>query len=68
MGGFVHPSLIGLVVRHLPRPLVRLLDAWSEGVARRRWAQRQQKWQQRKTAAAAPVETGVDYRLRPWRD
>ena len=67
MGIVVHPSLVSQVVRHLPAPLLKLLDAWSSAVARRRWQQRQQKWQQRKaaTVAAAPASS---YHLKPWRD
>lgn len=67
MGAVVHPSLVSQVVRHLPAPLLKLLDGWSSAVARRRWQQRQQKWQQRKAAtmAAAPAAA---YHLKPWRD
>ena len=68
MGTIVHPTLIGQLVRHLPAPLLRALDAWSHRTARRRWAQRQAKWEQRK-APATPVATGfAEYKLRPWRD
>ncbi|NNU44685.1 hypothetical protein [Ramlibacter montanisoli] len=67
MGAVVHPSLVSQVVRHLPAPLLNLLDAWSSALARRRWQQRQLKWQQRKaaTVAAAPA---ASYHLKPWRD
>lgn len=67
MGAVVHPSLVSQLVRHLPAPLLKLLDAWSSALARRRWHQRQLKWQQRKAAkvAAAPASS---YHLTPWRD
>ena len=67
MGAIVHPSLLSLALRRLPAPLVRALDAWSQRVARRRWEQRQRKWQQR-NAAVAVADSTIDYRLRPWRD
>jgi hypothetical protein len=68
MGAIVHsPSLISQVVRHLPRPLLHLLDAWSLGIARRRARQRQQKWLQAKAAAAASAPAAA-YHLKPWRD
>lgn len=66
MGASVHPSLVSQVVRHLPSPLLGLLDAWSHRIARRRAAQRQRKWLQRKAAIAADPAT--KYRLQPWRD
>ena len=42
-----------LVLRLLPGPLLRALDAWSQRVARRRWDQRQQKWRARQAARRA---------------
>ena len=68
MGAAVHPSLVSMVLRQLPRPVLRVLDAWSRRVARRRWEQRQLKWQRRKAPAAVPVDGGVQYQLKPWRD
>jgi hypothetical protein len=50
MGATVHPSLVSLIVRQLPRPLLSALDAWSHRVARRRAAERQRKWAQRRPA------------------
>jgi hypothetical protein len=67
MGALVHPSLLSLLLRQLPGPVLRALDTWSQRAARRRWQQRQQKWQLRKAPAAAPVES-IDYHLKPWRD
>ena len=66
MGAIVHTSLIGQIVRHLPSPVLNMLDAWSLRVARRRAQQRQRKWLQRKAAAAAPAAAA--YHLKPWRD
>ena len=68
MGALVHPSLLSVLVRQLPGPVLRALDAWSRRVARRRWEQRQQKWQQRQALAAAPADSTIPYRLKPWRD
>lgn len=67
MGAVVHPSLVSQVVRHLPGPLLNMLDAWSSALARRRWQQRQLKWQQRKAAAVAQAPA-ASYHLKPWRD
>jgi hypothetical protein len=41
------------LVRMLPPPVRRALDAWSLKVARRRALQRQLKWQEQKARAAA---------------
>ena len=68
MGALVHPSLVSVLVRQLPAPILRALDAWSRRVARRRWEQRQQRWQQRHAAGAAPADSTIDYQLKPWRD
>jgi hypothetical protein len=65
MGASVHP--LSLVIRHLPAPLLAVLDAWSHRLARRRWQQRQQRWQQRQAGPAA-AEQPIAYRLKPWRD
>lgn len=66
MVSVVQPSLVAQIVRHLPAPLLRALDAWSYRIARRRDARRQRKWLQRATAPAA--EPAVKYHLKPWRD
>lgn len=66
MGALVQPSFIGALVRHLPRPLLRALDAWAAREARRRWEQRLARWQRKARPAAAPAETA--YHLKPWRD
>jgi hypothetical protein len=58
-------SLIAQVVRLLPGPLLRALDAWSRRVARRRWEERQRKWSQRQAPA---MDSTVAYPLKPWRD
>lgn len=68
MGALVQPSLVSLLVRQLPGPVLRVLDAWSRRTARRRWEERQRKWQQRQAPAAAPAEQPIAYHLRPWRD
>jgi len=51
MGALLHPTLIVQVVRHLPKWLVRPLDAWSYRLAQRRAQQRHQKWLARQAAA-----------------
>jgi len=56
------------VIRSLPAPVLRALDAWSHRVARRRALERQRRWQLQKAAAqAVPAATAV-YHLKPWRD
>ena len=50
MGVIVRPAVA--VLRLLPGPLLRALDAWSQRVARRRWEERQLKWRQRQAAQA----------------
>lgn len=72
MTASLHNSLFLLsqqAIRSLPAPVLRMLDAWSHRVARRRALKRQQKWQRQKAAAAgaAPAATPV-YHLKPWRD
>jgi hypothetical protein len=39
------------LLRLIPPPLLRALDAWSERVARRRWEERQRRWRQRQLQA-----------------
>lgn len=69
MAAIVQSSLVRQLVGWLPSPLLRALDAWSQGVARRRWDQRQARWRQRQQAAQAPAQPAVAaYKLRPWRD
>jgi hypothetical protein len=41
------------VIRSLPVPVLRALDAWSHRVARRRALERQRRWQQQRLAAQA---------------
>jgi hypothetical protein len=65
VGAIVPSSLVSQLVQHLPRPLLGVLDRWSQSVARRRWEQRQRKWLQRKAALA---ESQAGYHLKPWRD
>jgi len=67
MGALVHPSLVSLLLRLLPGPILRALDTWSQRAARRRWEQRQQKWRRGKAPAVATVDS-IDYHLKPWRD
>jgi hypothetical protein len=49
------------LLRVLPAPLHRALDAWSLRIARRRLEQR---W----PAVPQPPAGGIDYKVRPWRD
>ena len=71
MTASLHNTLIVLshqLVRNLPAPVLRALDAWSLRVARGRALKRQRQWQQQKAAAqAVPVATAA-YHLKPWRD
>lgn len=63
----VQPTLIGQLLRHLPRPLLKALDAWSHRIALRRAEERQRKWAERKAATAA-AQPAMPYQLKPWRD
>jgi len=65
MVAIVQPSLVRQLVRSLPGPLLRALDAWAAREAKRRREQRLARWQQRK---AAPVQAQPAYHLKPWRD
>lgn len=66
----IHTDRVSQLVRQLPAPLLKWLDAWSHRVARRRAQQRMLKWQQRQAAAKAQPAfvLGVPYHLKPWRD
>ena len=69
MGALVQPSFVRQLVRHLPGPLLRALDAWSAREARRRRERRQQKWQQQqRTLAAGQPQQDIAYQVKPWRD
>ena len=57
MGAVVQPSFVSFLVRHLPRPLLRALDAWAAREAVRRRAQRQARLQRKSAAAAATRNT-----------
>jgi len=61
------PGFIGQVIRSLPGPLLRALDAWSHRLARRRHEERMRRWQQVRAAPStrAPAAT---YQVKPWRD
>lgn len=50
----VQTSLVSQVLRVLPGPVLRLLDAWSLRVARQRAQRRQQQWASRKAAKPLP--------------
>jgi hypothetical protein len=52
MPAVLQPSFVSQVVNHLPQRLVRVLDAWSARLARRRAEQRRRRWLARKAAAA----------------
>jgi hypothetical protein len=57
MGNAVNTSVVGQVVRALPGPLLRLLDAWSYRIARGRARARQEALARRqagKTATPLP--------------
>lgn len=49
-------GLISQVVRQLPAPVLRLLDAWSHRIARRRAQQRIRRWQERLAPAVPEPE------------
>ena len=50
MNPVLHPSRVSQVVRFLPTALVKVLDAGSYGVARRRAPPRPRQWLARKAA------------------
>jgi len=52
MTSTVYGSLAGRLVRAMPAPLLRALDAWSHRLAQRRWQARQRKWLQHQAAQA----------------
>lgn len=68
MAAIVRAGLVSQLVQQLPARLLKVLDAWSHRIARRRAQQRMLKWQQRETAATAQPVLGVPYHLKPWRD
>ncbi len=49
----MNSSVVVQVVRVLPAPLLRLLDAWSYRVAQRRARARQEQWTRRQAAKPA---------------
>jgi hypothetical protein len=50
------PGFIGQVIRSLPGPLLRALDAWSHRLARRRHEERMRRWQQLRVAQSTPAQ------------
>lgn len=48
-------SVVSQVIRVLPAPVLRLLDAWSLRIARQRAQRRQLQWARRKAVAAKPL-------------
>lgn len=52
MTSTVYGSLAVRLVRAMPAPLLRALDAWSHRLARRRYEARQRKWLQHQAAQA----------------
>ena len=56
MTSTVYGSLAGRIVRAMPAPLLRALDAWSYRLAQRRYEARQRKWLQHKAALATQAQ------------
>ena len=52
MTSTVYGSLAGRIVRAMPAPLLRALDAWSHRLARRRYEARPRRWLQHQAAQA----------------
>jgi len=52
MASAVQTSVVSQMIRVLPAPVLRLLDAWSLRIARQRAQRRQQQWARRKLAQA----------------
>ncbi|HEY8359304.1 MAG TPA: hypothetical protein VIL30_17785 [Ramlibacter sp.] len=53
MPGIVRTTWVGTLLRVVPAPVLRLLDAWSYRVAQRRALQRQERWARRQAGAAS---------------
>ena len=53
MGRYGSSSFVAAVLRAIPAPLLRRLDAWSHRKALHRRELRQQAWLQRQAAAVA---------------
>lgn len=51
MPAVVRTTWVGLLLRGLPGPLVRLLDAWSHRVAMRKARERQERWTRRQAGS-----------------
>ena len=52
MASTARASLVSRLVRLLPGPLLRALDAWSHRLAQRRYEARRQRWLRHQAALA----------------
>ena len=52
MAATASPGVVSQLIRYLPGPLLRALDAWSHRIARRRYEERMRRWQELKLANA----------------
>ena len=59
MAAIASTGLVGQLIRHLPGPLLRALDAWSHRIARRRYEERMRRWNELKLASAAEAKLQV---------
>lgn len=50
MGAYAQPTRIAQLLKMLPGPVLRMLDAWSHRVALRRQQQRREAWLARQSA------------------
>ena len=53
MASTARASLVSRLVRLLPGPLLRALDAWSHRLAQRRYEARRQRWLRHQAALAS---------------
>jgi hypothetical protein len=52
VAAIVSPGLVSQLIRYLPGPLLRSLDAWSHRRARRRHDERMRRWHAHRALAA----------------
>jgi hypothetical protein len=52
MAAIASTGFVGQLIRQVPGPLLRALDAWSHRIARRRYEERMRRWQELKLASA----------------
>jgi hypothetical protein len=59
MSAIARPTFVTQVVRLLPAPLLRALDAWAHRQAQRRAQERRDAWLLRQAERAAELQLGM---------